>query len=68
VQQAAFWLESYNLLPDAGGWADQDENLLNDILTYFSLRDRTEWEIEHGENTDYEEVQTDTEVKRLGDL
>lgn len=34
--------------PEAGGWADQDDRLIQDVMLYLKLRDRAKWEAEHG--------------------
>lgn len=40
-------LSQWACWPDAGGWADQDAALVDDITTYAKLKRRIEWEVEN---------------------
>jgi len=68
VQRAAWWLETYNILPEAGGWTDQDELLLDDIMTFLDVRNRLEWEVDHGSNSDNTPNETDRPTLKMSDL
>lgn len=68
VQKAVFFLEQFDCLPDSGGWSDQDEALIDDIMTYVDVRDSIEWEVEHEVNTDYEPIETETRTIRLDEI
>lgn len=37
VIKGALFLEKYHILPDDGGWLDQDPTLLDDILRYIAF-------------------------------
>jgi len=68
VQMAVLFLDRWGVLPDGGGWSDQDSALIDDILTYQKLKDRIEWEAEHEVNTDYGDVETDVPTMRLEEI
>lgn len=34
--------------PDDGGWASQDQSLIDDVMTYLRVERRVRWEVEHG--------------------
>lgn len=40
-------LRAFNVLPDAGGWNDQDADWTDDVFTYLALERRIKWEREH---------------------
>lgn len=50
VEMAAQMLEVSNWVswPESGGWTDQDSFLVRDVLTYFDLQARIEYEVEQG--------------------
>lgn len=50
VQTAASILKSsqWSSWPNGSGWANEDSALIEDVLLYFSLERRAEWEAEHG--------------------
>lgn len=68
VQKAVLFLDRWGCLPDSGGWADQDDALINDIMTYLTVRDRIAWEVEHEVDADYGAVETETSAVRLEDI
>lgn len=68
IQRSVRFLERWGVLPETGGWADQDSALIDDIETLSTLMERAEWEAEHEENTDYSETETDVQTLSLGDL
>jgi hypothetical protein len=68
VQRAVYFLDRWGCLPEAGGWADQDSALLDDIETMSSLMERASWEAEHEESSDYSDTETEMPVVRLDDL
>lgn len=68
IQRSVRWLDRWGILPEAGGWSDQDSALIDDIETLSTLMERAEWEVEHEENAEYGETETEVPVVRLGDL
>lgn len=68
VQKAVLFLDRWGCLPDGGGWADQDDALIDDIMTYLTVRDCIAQEVERGIDTDYGAVETDTPAVRLEDI
>lgn len=50
VQQAAeiLRLSSWASWPSGGGWADESDDLVADIMLYFKLDRRAKWEAENG--------------------
>lgn len=71
VRRAVWMLESSNWVawPDSGGWAEQDEALVDDVFTWLAVRRRLEWEVKNGFNSDYEELPDDLPpARRLEEL
>lgn len=73
VQTAASILKSSNWSswPNGSGWANEDSALIDDVLLYFKLEHRAEWEAEHGivSSEQARESVTDSgKVYRLSDL
>ena len=63
-----YFLDKWGCLPEAGGWSDQDGALIDDIETMSALMERTTWEVEHEENSEYSDTETEVPVMRLDDL
>lgn len=61
-------LSDWTCWPEAGGWAEQDRFLIEDVFTFLAIRRRLTWEVKHGVNTDYEPLPEDMKVWRLEDL
>jgi hypothetical protein len=51
-----FFLRQFKSWPDAGGWADQDAHLLEDIETFVRVERRAAWEAKHGIRGGHEEL------------
>lgn len=49
-------LRTYNVLPEAGGWLDQDSTLTDDMLTWESIVGHVEAEKQDGTTDPYKDV------------
>lgn len=70
VSRAALFLERshWQCWPEAGGWAEQDSFLVEDVLAFLALRARLAWEVKHLMDSDYEVVESDIKPMRFEDL
>lgn len=61
-------LSNWMSWPAPGGWADQDQRLFEDVMTYLRLEKRLSWEVKHGVVTDFEEQKADMRTLTMGEL
>lgn len=71
VQTAASILKHshWSSWPNGAGWANEDSALIEDVLLYFQLERRAEWEAENGilnSNIARESISDSSKVYRFG--
>lgn len=59
---------NFQCWPEAGGWAVQDDLLVQDVLTWLALERRMEWEAENGFSDDADIVPSDARRFRMDQL
>jgi hypothetical protein len=60
VIKGALFLEKYHILPEAGGWLDQDPLLLDDILRYIAFSSTIEEIKADGDDVDDDAIPSET--------
>lgn len=59
---------NFQCWPEGPGWANNDDLLVNDVLTWLALERRAEWEVEHGVDEDADIVPTGSRRFRMDQL